>query len=557
MRLRGFFLSVCCGLAFTASPAHAADPPAWHTGFPATEGSPTDGVSCGTVTFCMVVGHVVAIEDGGPVYDVTSPDINALNAVSCAPGSHFCVAVDTAGSALTFSGQEFGDVEPFAGNTEVLSVSCPAVDRCMALTRPSSAGQFDAYKLNGSGWGAATHLSAPGITSSTQPRVACATETFCVAVANATGGERYWTYNGSGWTFGSTAIPARPVGDTTVSLTCTATNFCLSTSSSGKASRFSGSVWSTVQVDTSSNADKHMASSCFGMTCRALTAGNLAFQTTDGTTWTSPSTGPDPSFAAKSMSCPSADTCVASNSVGDTSTYGLSIVPRSPPVISGTGAVGQTLTISAHSVIDNPNAWFFPEWWRCAQPGSDCTQIPDEHGATYTLTGDDVGYYIDVLEGTGIGLDEELFRDRSNNIAVPAPAPAPPDSGSPGPAPPGGGPPGTGPVVVQPKVSAPRLTRTSTSRRGVVTLSLTCPKGGARCTGALGLSFKSGKKRKSAGSGHYSVAAGKSGKATIRLKSAARKVLRSRQRLSVVLTLKPAGGKATTRSLKLKLPRQR
>ena len=99
------------------------------------------------------------------------------------------------------------------------------------------------FKLNDSGWDAGATLSAPGITTSTKPKVACATENFCVAVANANGGERYWTYNGTAWTFGSAAIPSRPVNDTTVSLTCTATNFCLSTSNTGR-SRYGPANWS-------------------------------------------------------------------------------------------------------------------------------------------------------------------------------------------------------------------------------------------------------------------------------------------------------------------------
>lgn len=54
--MRGKLLvpSVLCLVAVAASPARAADAPAWHTAFPATEGSPTEGVSCGTDTFCMI-----------------------------------------------------------------------------------------------------------------------------------------------------------------------------------------------------------------------------------------------------------------------------------------------------------------------------------------------------------------------------------------------------------------------------------------------------------------------------------------------------------------------
>jgi hypothetical protein len=560
MRVKLIVPALLCLLAIGATPARAADPPAWHTAFPATEGSPAEGVSCGTDTFCMAVGGIVAVEDDGPIYE-TNPDGAGLNSVSCAPGTHFCVAVDVLGRALKYTGGEFGAVEPIS-SSELESVSCPAVGRCMAVRHTSSNNSppMTVYRLDDGGWdgGTALPVATPaGISGSSEPRIACATTTVCIVVANTSSGERYWTTNGSIWTEGG-AITGRAAGDNTVSISCTSTTFCLSTSKTGKASLFNGSSWSTQQVDDTSHGLKQMASSCFGTTCRAITAGNYAYRTTNGTAWTPnnpPNIGASTLFGgANSMSCPSANTCVATDGGGNATTYGLSIVPRQPPVISGTGAVGQTLSIATHSLIDNPRAWFFPEWWRCDNPGSTCTQIPDEHGNSYTLTEDDVGKYVDVLEGTGIGLDEELFRERSNNIAVPAPS-SPTGSTSTGstsvtPGSPSGAMPGTTPRVV-----APALAKASTSKKGVVTLPLTCPAGVAPCTGKVGLSFKAGKKRKSAGSEAYSIAAGKTAKVKVDLLPAARELLESKHELAVVLTVKPAGGKTTTRNLELQLPR--
>jgi hypothetical protein len=556
MRVKLLVPSLLCLLAIATSSASAADPPAWHTAFPATEGSPTEGVSCGTDTFCVAVGGIVAVADDGPIYE-TNPDVGAgLTSVSCAPGSHFCVAVDAHGGAVKFAGGNFGDVEPISAYG-LESVSCPAVERCMAVRRTFTGNNpaMSVYKLDDS-WdgGTALPVATPaGISEFSEPRIACATTTVCVVTANTSSGERYWIFNGSIWTESSAAIPGRAAGDNTVSITCT--TFCLSTSKTGNASLFNGSSWSTQQVDSLSHGLKQMASSCFGTTCRAITAGNYAYQTTNGTTWAPndpPNIGASTLFGgANSMSCPSANTCVATNGAGDATTYGLSIIPREPPVISGTGAVGQTLSIATHSLIDNPRAWFFPEWWRCDNPGSTCTQIPDEHGNSYTLTDDDVGKYVDVLEGTGIGLDEEVARERSNNIAVPAHSSPPASTGSTSVKP--GSPSGTG-SGMKPQVTAPGLTKASTSTQGVVTLPLTCPAGAARCTGKAGLSYKADKKRKPAGSQSYSIAAGKTAKVKVKLISAARKLLESKHELAVVLTVKPTGGTATTRKLELQLP---
>ena len=560
MRLKASALSILCLLALTASPARAADPASWHRVLSATTPSALEGVSCGTVTFCVGVGGDVAVEDGGPLYE-DNPDVGSgLNAVSCAPGSHFCVAVDSNGGEVTYSGDGFGPDVQFAGNNELESVSCPTVGHCMAVEHTFTGSPFKVYKLSGGSWDSGTSLPvASGITGSSEPRISCAAETFCVVVANTSGGERYWTYKGSGWTLGASAMPGRPDGSNTVSITCTSATFCLSTSKTGDASRFNGTSWSTQHID--SHGVNQLASSCSGTTCRAIDRNDNAYNTSDGTTWTAntpanirASTG---FSGASAMSCPSADICVAGDPVGQTTLYGLSIVPAAPPVVSGTGQAGQTLTVTTRSRIDNPLAWFFDEWWRCDNPGSTCTQIPDAHGPTYTLTADDVGKYIDVLEGTGIGLDEEAAQERSNPIEVPAAAPPPSGPTPPAPSPPDGGSPAPAPVVVPPKIRAPGLAKTSTSRKGLVTLSFSCPKGGAPCTGALGLSFKSGKKRKAAGSGRYSVAAGKKGTAKVKLNKAARKVLLRRHSLAVVLKIKPAGAKATTRTLTLKLPRTR
>jgi len=559
MRVKLLVPSLLCLCAIAASPARAADPPAWHTAFPATEGSPIEGVSCGTDTFCMAVGGIVAVEDDGPIYE-TNADVGAgLTSVSCAPGSHFCVAVDALGRAVKYAAGDFGAVEAI-NDRELESVSCPAVEHCMAVRHTFTGNNpaMSVYKLDGGAWdgGTALPVATPaGISGSSEPRIACATTTVCVITANTSSGERYWITNGSSWTEGG-AITGRAAGDNTVSITCTATTFCLSTSKTGNASLFNGSSWSTQQVDSLSHGLNQMASSCFGTTCRAITAGNYAYQTTNGTTWglnDPPNVGASTLFGgASSMSCPSADTCVATNGAGDATTYGLSIIPREPPVISGTGAVGQTLSITTHSLIDNPRAWFFPAWWRCDNPGSTCTQIPGQHGNSYTLTDADVGKYVDVLEGTGVGLDEEAARQRSNNIAVPAPSSPPPSTGSPSVTP--GSPSGTMHGTA-PRVVAPALAKASTSKAGVITLPLTCPAGTARCTGKVGLSFEAGKKRKSAGSKGYSIAAGKMAKVKVKLVSAARQLLGSKHELAVVLTIKPAGGTTTTRQLKLQLPR--
>jgi hypothetical protein len=75
-------------------------------------------------------------------------------------------------------------------------------------------------------------------------------------------------------------------------------------------------------------------------------------------------------------------------------TYAIYWLPTagntSPPAVSGTAAVGHTLTSSAGSWNGAPTAFSF-QWQRCSSTGTGCIDIPGATSSTYTLTAADGG----------------------------------------------------------------------------------------------------------------------------------------------------------------------
>ncbi len=64
----------------------------------------------------------------------------------------------------------------------------------------------------------------------------------------------------------------------------------------------------------------------------------------------------------------------------------------SPPVITGTPQVGQTLTVSTGNWSGPGQITFTFQWFRCDQNGGSCAAIPTATSKTYTTTSADVGH---------------------------------------------------------------------------------------------------------------------------------------------------------------------
>jgi hypothetical protein len=538
-RLACFTLVLILSLCSSAAAAESF----WHTAYPSTDGFSLNDVSCATPTLCIAVGGSgeAVVQDGDYQYETRPESVPTFNAISCAPGTRFCMAADNQGNVVPWRDGEFGAVDSIDDDFEFQSVSCPTVTFCMAIDHEDVT-----FKYAGGVWSRLPLANKPasGVYANFN-RVSCASSTFCVALTGATNGVRYATWNGTGWTDNTSKIPGESANPK--SLVCTSSTFCLATTSAGTADRFNGTTWTVQSVSTT-----QLWAGCAGTTCQAIDQNVRGYSTVNGTDWT----GPTALNASTNISIPSSVACVATDlcvatSGGLTTTFARSIIPTAHPVLSGGASVGATLTVS-HAPVDEVRAWYVDQWFRCDNPGSNtCVQIEGVKGTSYTLTAADAGKYVEARDITGIGLDQEgatLVDKRtfiSNAIKVDEPAgPAPTASTTPAPStspvtPPAALPPSPGKPLAAKVRGKVKTSKTAAS------IPLTCA---VACSGKLILSVE----KKKVGSAVYVIAAGKTKRVVVKLNAMARKALRNHHKLKVKLTLTPAGGKTTTHTLTLK-----
>ena len=495
-----------------------------------------NGLSCASSTTCLAASTIPVVQDGGPSFE-PSPDPDplapSLNAVSCAPGTRFCMFVDNNGGAFSYGNGNFGSLADIDGNIGIESVSCPSSVFCVAIDDNNKV-----FKYSNGAWDAGTQLSTGTHTfNMTFVNVSCASSSFCIALANTSDGELYYTWNGTTWS--SAGGPFDASGGHTISLSCTSTIFCLETDEAGYASLFNGSTWSTPHRVDSYNATPQLHSSCVGTSCVAVDFYDNFYQSGDGSTWTTAvNIHADTLIAGvESLACATATLCVAGDGVGDATTYAVPPAPGTPS-LAGTPTVGQTLTLT-HASVQAPNVWYYDDWRRCENPDATCTLDPiSTSNSGYTLVGADANEYIDAREFFGFGFDQE--GPIISNIVGPI------GGGTSG----TGGTGGTGGTEGTTTLGTAKLSgAASTTRAGVVTIALRCT--GGPCHGKVKLTMGG-----TIGSAVYSAAAGQSAKIKIKLTAAGKKQLEKHKGgLTVKLVITPTGGTPTSAKLMLKVER--
>jgi hypothetical protein len=138
--------------------------------------------------------------------------------LSCSSNS-FCIAVDSDGSAFSYTGTWGLTPTDVIGTSFLYSVSCAANKVCVATDDGSAAG------YNGTRWSAPTDFDGTNAVVS----VSCSSAKFCVVVDKAGGS---FFYNGASV---SSDVPLGDGANIPVAVSCSATTFCMVVDGQGNA----------------------------------------------------------------------------------------------------------------------------------------------------------------------------------------------------------------------------------------------------------------------------------------------------------------------------------
>jgi hypothetical protein len=227
--------------------------------------------------------------------------VGSFNVVSCA-STHFCMAVGTSTGtdyAVEFNGTRWEaarTLERFNG--EVVSLSCPTVGWCVAVTDLAGA-----TVLKDGRWSRLTTLDPnpgppyPGMANA----VSCTSSHFCVAVDGQGNAE---TYNGTSWTKPEQVDHNFPLTD----VSCGSTRRCIAVDGEGHVLEFRNGHWSAPKpVDTS----PFTTISCVGIDfCVAVDLRGRTVVLT-GSGWSRPTAIDSLANAPIEASCPQQQKCVA------------------------------------------------------------------------------------------------------------------------------------------------------------------------------------------------------------------------------------------------------
>jgi sugar lactone lactonase YvrE len=348
----------------------------------ATTLNTSTGTVSGTPTTVQSFSYVIQVTDGvgatataassGSIsynaWSVSNIDTtNVLTSVSC-PTTTMCMAVDSAGNALEYSGSWL--ISPIPANFDYVSVSCATPDFCVALGNSSGSG--NAFVFDGTTWTASGgNPIAPGLNFVS---VSCPSTTFCLAV-DASGNT--YTYNGTTWAAGAA------LGFSSLAVSCSSSSFCMVVGDTGNASSFNGTTWTSYSNIGTSNLTSVSCTPNSGSFCSAVNTVGVAFAfsggvwngginidggvtlngvsclgtafcmavdnagnaiTYNGTSWSQPS-GIDAPNALTSVSCPTSTFCVAVDGSGNAAVYNARVTDVS--IGNSSGANVLTFPITA------------------------------------------------------------------------------------------------------------------------------------------------------------------------------------------------------------------
>jgi hypothetical protein len=323
-------LAVAIAACALSAPAAQA---AWTvpSGTVATTSSQLDGVSCTTISTCILVGS----QSG----------------------------TTTTGLASKWNGTAFSALTTASTTSELYGVGCQSTTFCVAVGANYASGTVNhAETYNGTTWSNMTTPSPSGATSSTLNRVACPAAGSCFAAGSYTTATATLPLveklvSGT-WTIATLTLPAGATNAELFGISCTSTSACTAVGyyeSSGNPRRtmilrWNGTAWS---AQTAVNQTGATLSDLRGVSCSTATICNAVGYYVDsasvqhslaevwnGTTWTlktvaDPSGGTDPALYDIS--------CFTSPTTGCEAVGGYSGAASIEPLAAGWNATAWTL----------------------------------------------------------------------------------------------------------------------------------------------------------------------------------------------------------------------
>ena len=201
---------------------------------------PTGSMSCAGASFCMTVNSDATNVFEGSTWSSGAPPFTPVGryadvgALTCASAT-FCMTGNDSGLNTIYRGTSWSTPITLSRAAQgIEALSCPTTTFCGAVDRagPVTVGRYGSYV-----WPTPTLPSEqvfPGYGD-----VSCASATFCMIVA-----DNVWSrFDGSGWSdatdFANGALWQR--------VSCPTTTFCAALSSTGQATTWNGTSWSTPQ----------------------------------------------------------------------------------------------------------------------------------------------------------------------------------------------------------------------------------------------------------------------------------------------------------------------
>jgi hypothetical protein len=461
-------------------------------------------VECPSASLCVAAGknHSAAVSHdpaAATPHWVAAPPPFTPKDLSC-PTVDRCVAINTTdGAAVLDDVSKIGTIDDPApvwrdakqvdGASGVSALSCPTATHCAAVDSAGSVLTTNDVTAADPVWDKIT----PPLSNAPLGDVSCASVDLCVVV-DAFFGNLAWSTN----PFAPAPAWSGPVANVGRAIACSSTTFCV------------GGFGNSVRTSTAPGTWSAPVSVMNGGVIGSIT----------------------------SVACAGDRLCLLGNNLGDVA-LGVAVPQNSAlPTVTGTATVGSTLTAAGGTWTGVPTTTTL-RWERCDAAGNRCVSIDGATGSSYTVSADDAVQTLRVVE-TASNAGGDATAASATTALVPLP-------------------PFVTPTPVTPPVVPATMTKALLRKalRARFSFPFTTPVAGTLLVRWYSIKTKKKKRAFLLASGRRKFTTPGTGRIKMKLTRKGKRILRKGKRVRVTSKAKftPLGGKALTVSKKLTVKR--